>query len=172
MEGNVIFQGVPETIWEPSDTTKEKILTAISHTISGDTAKDRMDQASSVPIKDVKHLGKYVLMCTRPVLVEFYHKSDAEFLHSNKTHLPKGVYIDKQYSKETEKERRKLRPILCAARKHENFKGKCKMEGPTLIIKGRNYSSSNLHLLPEEINGYRVTRRVDEDKKVIGFFGN
>ena len=121
LEGNVIFQGVLETIWESSDTTKEKILTAILHTISGDTAEDHMDQACKVPIKDVKHIGKYIPMCTHPVLVEFYHKSDMDFLLSNRTYLPKGVYFDKQYSEDTEKEHRRLRPILCVARKHEYF---------------------------------------------------
>ena len=41
-------------------------------------------------------------MKNRAVLVEFYYKSDAIYLLSNKTHLPKGVFVDKQYSKETE----------------------------------------------------------------------
>ena len=54
-------------------------------------------------------------MKTHPVLVKFCHKEDAEFLLSNRSHLPKGVYIDKQYSDDTEHERRKLRPILKAA---------------------------------------------------------
>ena len=86
-------------------------------------------------------------------------------------HLPKGIYINRQYSEATEKERRKLHPILRAARKNENYRGKCKMEGPALIIKGRNYTSGNLHQLPDDINGYRATSRLDENEKVIGFFG-
>ena len=64
-------------------------------------------------------------MRNRPVLVEFHYKSDAIYLLSNKTHLPKGVYVDKQYSKDTERDHRKLCPILHAARKSENYKGKC-----------------------------------------------
>ena len=116
LEGNVIFQGVPESMWEPASTTKEKVLTALSNTISGDTFENRMDQAKQIPVKYVKRIRRYVPMRTRPILMEFYHKSDAEFLLSNKMHLPKGIYIDRQYSEETEKERRKLRPILRAAR--------------------------------------------------------
>ena len=54
MEGNILFQGVPESIWDPSKTVKENVLTAISHTISGDTIEDRMDQARQIPIKDIK----------------------------------------------------------------------------------------------------------------------
>ena len=169
LEGNIIFQGILEQLWEPSNTTKEKVLNAISHTISGDTVEDRMDQACKIPIKDVTRLGRYVAMRTRPVLVEFCHKGDVEYLLSNRTHLPKGVYVDKQYSAETERERRKLWPILKAAWQHENYKGKCRMDGPKLVIKGRNYSSKNLYQLPEEINGFRATSK--SEGNVIGFFG-
>ena len=45
------------------------------------------------------------------------------------------------------------------------------MEGLTLVIKGWTYNSSNLHLLPDDINGYCGTSRIDENEKVIGFFG-
>ena len=34
LESNIVFQGIPDTLWEPMETTREKILTAISHTIS------------------------------------------------------------------------------------------------------------------------------------------
>ena len=81
------------------------------------------------------------------------------------------MYVDKQYSKDTERECRKLCPILCAARKSENYKGKCQMDGATLVIKGRNYTSANLHQLPLEINGYMATSITDENNTIIGFFG-
>ena len=169
LEGNIIFQGIPETLWEPSSTTKEKVLTAIANTISGENHEDKMNQARNIPIKDVTRLGRYIALRNRPVLVEFCFKSDAEYLLMNRKELPQGVFVDKQYSDDTEKERRKLRPILRAARKHENYKGKCKMDGAKLVIKGRNYDSTNLHLLPNEINGYSATSKITEN--AIGFFG-
>ena len=169
LEGNIIFQGIPESLWEPSSTTKEKVLTAIANTISGNGHEDKMNQARNIPIKDVTRLGKYTALRNRPVLVEFCYKSDAEFLLMNRKELPQGVFVDKQYSEDTERERRKLRPILRAARNHENYKGKCKMEGAKLVIKGRNYDSSNLHTLPSEINGYSATSKSNDN--VIGFFG-
>ena len=125
LEGNIIFQGIPESLWEPSTTTKEKVLTAISHTISSSDQEDKMNQVRGIHIKDVRRIGRYVAMKTHPVLVEFCHKADDDYLLSNHTNLPQGVYIDKQYSEETEREQRKLRPILRAARQHEDFKGKC-----------------------------------------------
>ena len=36
LEGNVIITGIPESLWENSSATKEKLLRAISHTISGE----------------------------------------------------------------------------------------------------------------------------------------
>ena len=108
-------------------------------------------------------------MRTRPVLVEFFHKSDAAYLLSNRRELPRGVFADQQYSDETERERRMLRPILRAARRHDNYKGKCRMSGAKLVIKGRNYDRSNLHCLPFEINGYSATSKTQEN--LIGFFG-
>ena len=39
-----------------------------------------------------------------------------------------------------------------------------------MVIKGRNYNSSNLHLLPEEIKGYWAISKMDEEEGVIGFF--
>ena len=44
------------------------------------------------------------------------------------------------------------------------------MDGPRLVIKGRNYTSSNLHSLPLEINGYSTTSEEDQEKNRIGFF--
>ena len=169
LEGNIIFHGIPEQLWEPSNTTKEKVLSAISHTISGTDAEDCMAQAHQIPIKDVTRLGRYSAMHTRPCLVEFFHKGDAKSMLSYCKHLPKGVYKDKQYSDETEHECCKLQPILKAARQHESYKGKCKMEGSKLIIKGRNYTTKNLYQLPEEINGFKATSKTKGD--VLGFFG-
>ena len=169
LEGNVIITGIPESLWENSSATKEKVLRAISHTISGESDDDKMNQARNIPIKDVSRIGHYSAMCTRPVLVEFYHKSDAAFLLANRKELPSGVFVDKQYSEETERERRRLRPILKAARQHDNYKGKCRMDGPILVIKGRNYDRTNLHTLPNEINGYSATSKTGDG--MIGFFG-
>ena len=53
LEGNVIFQGIPDLLWESTDMTKEKVLAAISHTIGGESQEEKMDQAQKIPIKDV-----------------------------------------------------------------------------------------------------------------------
>ena len=90
-------------------------------------------------------------------------------LLEQKKSLKPGIYVDWEYSAEDEAVRRKLRPILCAARQHENYKGKCKMEGTTLIIKGKKYGLHNLHELPDELSTFNISSQTSD--KVIGFFG-
>ena len=69
LEGNVILQGIPDALWEPVDSTKEKVLTAIAHTISCTSHKDKMDRACKIPIKDIQRKGKYTALRARPVEV-------------------------------------------------------------------------------------------------------
>ena len=45
------------------------------------------------------------------------------------------------------------------------------MDGPVLVIKGRNYTSDNPHSLPLEINGYSAMSKENHDENVIGFYG-
>ena len=62
------------------------------------------------------------------------HKQDCDLLIQHKKYLPDGVFIDREYCAETEKEGQFLRPVLKEARKSEEFRGKCKMDGSTLVI--------------------------------------
>ena len=80
----------------------------------------------------------------------------------NKKKLPRGIFTDKEYSVEVERERRKLRPILQRAKQLTEYKNKSKMEGDKLIIKGKSYSSSSLHLLPELLTGYNISSKNTE----------
>ena len=61
---------------------------------------------------------------------------DADYILTNKRFLPQGVFADKEYSEETENNRRILRPIYRAARNNKSYVGKCKMVDDTLVIQG------------------------------------
>ena len=54
--------------------------------------------------------------------VKFANKIDVDNLFRNRKKLPDGVFIDREYSRATEKERRLLQPVLKAARKIEEYK--------------------------------------------------
>lgn len=90
------------------------------------------------------------------------HRQDVDLVLANKKKFSRGVFVDKQYSDETELERRRLRPVLRAARHLEEYRGMCKMEGTVIMIKGKKYSWSNLHEPPQNLSTHSTH---------YGFFG-
>ena len=94
---------------------------------------------------------------------------DVDNLFKNPKKLPDGVFIDREYSRATKKECRLLRPVLKAVRKIEEYKGRCRLEGPYLKLDGKKYHRYNIHSLPAQLGPSEVTSVSDEDR--IGFFG-
>ena len=169
LEKNVIFQGILETEYEDAKDVKSGIVRAITDTMEGDSEEEQRTNASKTSIESVERLGKYNPMRTRPVKVKFGEKRDVDNLFRNRKKLPKGVFIDKEYSKSTEKERRLLRPVIKAARRLDKYKGVCRLEGPQLVIEGKRYHRQNIHTLPEDLNPMDVTSKSDSD--TLAFFG-
>ena len=169
LERNLIFQGIVETEFEDRNDIKVQVIKAMAPTMDGDDEDEQKKNAGNSSIETVERLGKYNPQRTRPVKVKFGSKSDVDHLLRNKKKLPKDVYIDKEYSKATEKERRLLRPILKSAKKIEKYKNKSRMEGAHIVIDGKHYHRHNLHTLPIELNTFDVTSSTDEH--TLGFFG-
>ena len=96
-------------------------------------------------------------------------KHDADWVLSCRKNLNKGIFVDKQYSEETEYERKCLRPILSAARRLKEYRGRCKLEGTTLVIRGKKYPWNNLSELPQDLNTHSVSSR--QNATHYGFFG-
>ena len=101
--------------------------------------------------------------------VKFTDKSDVDHLLKHKKKLPEGIYIDKEYSKTTEKERRLLRLVLKAARKMKKYQKKCRMEGSHVVLDGTHYYRENIHTLPPELAADKVTSETNNE--VMAFFG-
>ena len=169
LEKNIIFQGLTEDEFEDQQETKTKIISVLTNVTEGATAEDRKEAAKKTPIDSIERMGKYKPNRTRPVKVKFMNKTDVSCLFKNRKKLPDGVFIDREYSKATEKERRVLRPIVKAVRKLEEYKGKCWLEGPYLKLDGKHYHRQNVHILPEKLGPAEVTS-VSADNSVA-FFG-
>ena len=167
LERNIIFQGFPETEFEDSDDAKKKVIKAMSLTMAGADEEEKKDNASKTSIECVERLGKYNPLRACPVKVMFGNKSDADHVLRNRKKLPQGIFVDKEYSKATEREQRLLCPIIKAARKSENYKGLCRLDGPQLVIDGKRYNRANLHTLPEDTTA--LCSKTNED--AIAFFG-
>ena len=101
--------------------------------------------------------------------MKFTDKSDVDHLLKNKRKLPEGVYVDREYSKTTEKERRLLRPVIKAARKMKKYHKKCRMEGTHVVLDGTHYYRENIHTLPPELAAEKVTSETNDE--VMAFFG-
>ena len=166
---NVILHGIEDQAWELKEVTCEKALNAVAHIANGKTASERLDIVCKIGFRDIRRLGEYNLHRPRPVILEFEKLASAEFLLNNKKNLPKGIYADREYSEEVERERRKLRPILRQAKQIPDYKTKSKLDGGALIIKGKSYTLKTLHLLPKPLTGYNVSSKTSDSH--IGFFG-
>ena len=117
LEKNIIFQGFPETEFEDNNDAKRKVIRALSLTMPGVDEEEMKSNASKTSIECVERLGKYNLLRARPVKVSIGNKTDADYVLKQRKKLPKGVFVDREYSKATECERRLLRPIIKAARR-------------------------------------------------------
>ena len=104
-----------------------------------------------------------------PSVFNLKKHSEASYFWDNKGYLPENITVRKEYSESTENERRILRPVFNAAKKHPKFKGCCKMENGALIIKGKTYTSEKIKELPAELDTFKVTSRSDDN--TIAFFG-
>ena len=169
LEKNLIFQGLHETEYEDKNDIIGKVIRAISSTMPGDDADEQRTNAGCTSIDQVERVGRYNPLRPRPVKVKFTDKSDVDHLLKHKKNLPEGIYIDKEYSKSTEKERRLLRPILKAARRMKKYQKKCRMEGAHIVLDGIHYYRENIHTLPPELSADKVTSETNEE--VLAFFG-
>ena len=169
LEKNIIFQGFPETEFEDSDDAKRKVIKAMFMSMPGIDEEEKKANASKTSIECVEHLGKYNPLRARPVKVRFGNKSDADHVLKQRKKLPKGIFVEKEYSKATEHERRLLHPIIKAARRLENYKGLSRLDGPQLVIDGKCYNRENLHTLPADLDTTTLCSKTDEE--VLAFFG-
>ena len=165
---NLIFHGIKEGNWEDEESIKERVWKAIAHSVDEDESRKRLKIARRISINGVLHLGRYRDGQTRPISVSFDKQSHVETLFRNKKHLPKGIYIDREYTEETEKKRKILCPILRLTKSLSHYKGKSKLEDDALIVHGKKYTISNLHQLPNDINGFASASRMDT--KTVAFF--
>ena len=169
LEGNVVMHGLREDEDETSMRLYDKVVKAMSHTVNRHNKNERMESAKAVSISTVKQVGRKNPSRTRPTIISFVYKADAQNLLENKKKLPKGIYVNREYSEEVEEKQRYLRPILKAARQSSKYRGLCHMEKDVLIIDSTRYTKENLHKLPKTINGYHAMSKRSKD--VIGFFG-
>ena len=170
LESSVILTGVKEDAWETDEVRREKIFKILSNTVLGRTFEERLDMAKIMYIKNSERLGRFRKMYNCPISVEFLYKEDTDYLINNRTYLPEGVYVDRQYSKETEEERKQLHSYLKAARRLPHYHRRCKLDENILVIKGVSYTVDDIHKLPPDLSGDQICSKSDPFS--CGFFGH
>ena len=169
LENNLVISGIEEPKFEEDGPRHEKLDVIIAKALPGETTEEKLEKARKLDIVSTVRLGKYNPIRGHPISVAFVKKADADHVYNSKKLLGKGIYVDREYSSTTESERKRLRPILRAARRLDEYRGLCKLEGTELTIKGKRYSFDNLHDLPANISTHVVSSRQNE--QYYGFFG-
>ena len=169
LEHNIVLSGIDEDKWEEREPRMDKVNRELTRVITGNTQNEATESVTKLNIMSTERLGCYNPAWPRPISVRFVHKKDVDLILANKKKVGEGIFVDRQYSDETESERKRLRPVLMAARKIKEYRGRCKMEGTDLVIRGKRYSWNNLHDLPQNISTHTVSSR--QDSQHYGFFG-
>ena len=169
LEKNLIFQGLYETEYEEPHDVKGYLIRAMAHTMPGEDMEERKTQAKCTSIDQVERMGRYNPLRSRPVKVKFTNKQDVDLVLKNRRKLPEGVYVEREYSKTTERECTMLRPILKAARRMDKYYKKCRMEGAHVVLDGKHFYRDNIHTLPPELAADKVTSK--SNNEIIAFFG-
>ena len=169
LEKNLIFQGLYETEYEEPHDVKGYLIRAMAHTMPGEDMEERKTQAKCTSIDQVERIGRYNPLRSRPVKVKFTNKQDVDLVLKNRRKLPEEIYVEREYSKTTERERTMLRPVLKAARKMDKYYKKCRMEGAHVVLDGKHFYRDNIHTLPPELAADKVTSK--SNNEIIAFFG-
>ena len=152
------------------EVRQEKIYMALSDTVLGNTLDECLSAVRNMFIKSTRRIGQYSSMKMRPISVEFMYKTDTDYILRNRKYLNSKVFVNKEYCKEIEDSRRKLRPYLTVARKLPRYLHKCKLENDVLVLRGVNYTTDDLHRLPTELSGFNISSR--NENNVFGYFGS
>ena len=75
-----------------------------------------------------------------------------------KNTLNPGIYVDEAYPEIVQKWRMTLQPILKLAKSKTEYKGKCKLDYDSLIIKGTRYTVESLSRLPTDLAPYKTAQ--------------
>ena len=169
LENNLVFFGVVENLSsrEQIEERVEKLHCCIADTLDIQDPGRRIEEARKFNIIRARRLGNYNGDRCRPIAVQFKFKEDADAIFYSKKHLPKGVFVDRQYCNKTERKRRRLRPVLQAARRLPKYRGECRMEADVLVIKGTRYTMKNIDQLPEDLSTFNVSSVTSDEACVF-----
>ena len=167
---NVILSGINELRFEKSIQTRDLVVNTIASTIEKTTEEDKLAVARKMYITSCERIGIFNQFKPRDIRVKFQYIWDKELFLYRKFKLDKGIYAEPEFTPEVKRNRQTLRPILQRAKRLDSYK-KCNLYDDTLKIDGKRYTVNNLHELPENLAPHLACERDNDDKGILGFFG-
>ena len=90
------------------------------------------------------------------------NKSDKNYLMEQKKFLPKGIYVEDEFTPTVQWKRNVLTLVLRLANQKDAYKSKCKLDADTLVIKGIKYTVNNISELLQELSAMKATQKMNE----------
>ena len=169
VRNNIIISGIPESKWEPYNTTVARIHDTIAAAFSSGDIDQVLEEARSIEIICCNRIGRYQMGRNISISATLHNYGDKEKIMQHKKNLPNGIYINKEFPLEVKRNREQLRPIWKLAKNHSEYRDKCKLSGDRLVINGINYTVNDLHKLPKDLAPYKVAQQ--ENHEYIAFHG-
>ena len=115
--------------------------------------------------------GKFIPGRTRPIIIKFHFFGDRQLILNNSGALRgTGIYINEDFSAETEASRKTLYPIVKAARENPQYKDKVSLHVDRVLLAGKTYTVNNLKDLPPDLSpGHLATDTATPG--MVRFFG-
>ena len=121
--------------------------------------EDQLEVVCGVRINKIIQKGTYSARSMRQVSITFDKFSDAAYVLENRYYLPQGIFVEREYTEETDRKRKVLRPYLQAPKSLNHYAGRCRISGDKLKINGRKYSMDELGQLPSDLSGYEISTK-------------
>ena len=149
---NLLMDGIPESAGETWDDCREKVYKILED-------KMKIDNARGIMISRCHRLGPKRAEGARPrtIIFKLHWYGDREKIWSSKSNLKDtNVFLSEDYPAEIQQRRKKLFPILKAARQQRM---KASLSVDKLMINDREYTVNTLHSLPPELHPDKVANR-------------
>lgn len=149
-KNNLVIKGIPEEEGEREEDTRNKMMEM--------AAKIGVKIDQEMQIDDIRRMGRYKPKETRPILLKLTtRQKKMEILKQAKELKGTNIWIDEDYTKKVQEERKALIPHLKEARQHGY---KAILRYNKLIINNEVYEIENLQPAKETIE-----QREEEDKR-------
>ena len=169
LKKNLIFSGLDENRWESSHDCLQLIYDVLEKALNDNKEEKDKRNVGEIQIVNCHRLGKHQMGRKRPIRAEFQTIWDKDEVFANKKNMPKGIYVDLEFTQKVKRECDLLRPIMKAAQSIDEYKGKCTLRKNELRLLDKGYTIDTLDQLPPNLTPFTTCQK--SDANTIVYFG-